>query len=330
MDMPSKTLPELMRAVIGYRGRPASAPAVTDAGASRRRTAALQVLAYYAALLAALVVLGRLFTFEQGAVSPGGAPLPAVVGKLFEGGSPVVSSSRQALLTTLSMIAALALAIPIARVYAMTKRPAGCDLSVVQTLFTLPVAVAAIAMLVQNSLPLAFSLAGIVAAVRFRNTLKDAADAVYIFVAIGIGLAAGVQAFSVATVMSALFSAIVLATGGLKMGSASNVHPARRAQESEGHHPHADEPEPGGAKKGPKALLVVQLAPRKPAWRAVEDVLQRHTRRWHLRELPAGGDAEAPLEYRIQLKRRASLIRLLDEVRGGSGVLGAELRLIAG
>jgi hypothetical protein len=74
----------------------------------------------------------------------------------------------------------------------------------------LPIVVAGIALVVKNSLALAFSLAGIVAAVRFRNTLKDPRDAVYIFLVIAIGLSAGVQALDVALAMSLAFNFVVL------------------------------------------------------------------------------------------------------------------------
>jgi hypothetical protein len=60
----------------------------------------------------------------------------------------------------------------------------------VQLLIILPLVVAGIVVLVKDSLALAFSLAGIVAAVRFRNTLDDSKDAVYVFLATGVGLAA--------------------------------------------------------------------------------------------------------------------------------------------
>src|SRR2546430_17115929 len=42
-------------------------------------------------------------------------------------------------------------------------------------------------------------------AVRFRNTLKDTKDAVYIFLALAVGVAAGVYAPTVAAVMSVMF-----------------------------------------------------------------------------------------------------------------------------
>jgi hypothetical protein len=74
----------------------------------------------------------------------------------------------------------------------------------------LPIVVAGIVVLVKYSVALAFSLAGIVAAVRFRNTLDDSKDAVYIFLATAIGLAAAVD-LPVALVISVLFNALALA-----------------------------------------------------------------------------------------------------------------------
>ena len=57
----------------------------------------------------------------------------------------------------------------------------------VQTLVILPIVAAGVVFMVKNSLALAFSLGGIVAAVSFRNTLRDTKDAVYIFLATGVG-----------------------------------------------------------------------------------------------------------------------------------------------
>src|SRR2546429_7531936 len=104
------------------------------------------------------------------------------------------------------MLGALALVIPVARVYMLTKQRQGYDPSVVQTVILLPVAVAGIVAVVQNSLVLAFSLAGLAAAARFRNTLKDSKDAVYIFVAMGVGLAAGGPALAPSLCMSVNFN----------------------------------------------------------------------------------------------------------------------------
>jgi hypothetical protein len=75
----------------------------------------------------------------------------------------------------------------------------------VQTIIIMPIVVTGISTIVLNSIALAFSLAGIVAAVRFRFTLDQPSHAMYIFVAISIGLASGIGALGVAAVISAAF-----------------------------------------------------------------------------------------------------------------------------
>ena len=77
--------------------------------------------------------------------------------------------------TILILIGALALMLPVTWVY-MSARPSGGqhNQNVVRTLIILPLVVAGIVFIVQNSLALAFSLAGVVGAVRFRTTMRDA------------------------------------------------------------------------------------------------------------------------------------------------------------
>jgi len=138
---------------------------------------------------------------------------PARIGVGGDGG-PLGVGAR----TLLVMLGALVLAGPIAWVYMVTKQELAYDESVVHTVIILPIAVAGIVMIVRDSIALAFSLAGIVAAVRFRNTLKDTKDAVYIFLAIGIGLAAGVGSLVVAFIMSLVFNLTVLALWRFNIG----------------------------------------------------------------------------------------------------------------
>ncbi len=92
-----------------------------------------------------------------------------------------------------AMTGAGALGLPVAWLYTITRRKRGYQQSLVHSLILLPVVVAGVVVLVKYSLPLAFSLAGIVAAVRFRHTLEDSKDAVFVFAATGIGLACGVE-----------------------------------------------------------------------------------------------------------------------------------------
>ena len=114
-----------------------------------------------------------------------------------------------ALTVAVAMISAVLLAIPVAWIYQLTRAKLGYKQSVVQLLIMLPAVVAGIVVLVKYSIALAFGLAGIVAAVRFRNSLDDSKDAVYVFLATAIGLSAAVN-LPVAAVMSLCFNATVL------------------------------------------------------------------------------------------------------------------------
>jgi hypothetical protein len=70
----------------------------------------------------------------------------------------------------------------------------------------LPAVVAGIVTVVQHSLALAFSLAGIVAGVRFRRALSDTFDTLFILSSIGVGIAAGVKSIEIAVVLTVFFN----------------------------------------------------------------------------------------------------------------------------
>ena len=110
------------------------------------------------------------------------------------------------------------LMVPITWVYFITTPDGRIDRSFAQTILILPIIVAGIATIVQHSLPLAFSLAGIVAAVRFRFTLSEPAHTLYIFSAITIGLGAGISAIGISTIVSITFVYATLALWGLDYG----------------------------------------------------------------------------------------------------------------
>lgn len=118
----------------------------------------------------------------------------------------------------LSCIGAVLLAVPVSWAYFITSRVRTIDQSFLQTIMILPVVVAGISMIVANSVALAFSLAGVVAAVRFRFTLRQPSDAMYIFVAIAIGLGSGIGALGVATVISFAFVVTTLLIWKLEYG----------------------------------------------------------------------------------------------------------------
>ena len=143
-----------------------------------------------------------------------------------------IDEATLALTVAAAMIGAVLLALPVAWVYALTRQKRGYQQSVVQTLMILPPLVAGVVVMVKYSVALAFGLAGVVAAVRFRNTLDDSKDAVYVFLATAIGLAAAVQ-LPVAAVISVLFNVLVLALWYTDFGRAPDFQGLRAVQKLE-------------------------------------------------------------------------------------------------
>lgn len=159
------------------------------------------------------VMQGSLDALFAGPAFPGVTPPPRSAQEV------AVSATTLALTVASAMVGAVLLALPVAWIYRLTRKKKGYQQSVVQTLMVLPPLVASVVVLVKYSLALAFGLGAIVAAVRFRNTLEDSKDAVYIFLATALGLAAAVQ-LPVAAVISLVFNVIILALWQTDFGRA--------------------------------------------------------------------------------------------------------------
>jgi Domain of unknown function (DUF4956) len=274
------------------------------------------------------------------------------------------------LVATLSMIGALVIMLPVAWTYIVVKRRTGYHQSVVHTLLILPVAVTGTVVIVQTSLALAFSLAGIVAAVRFRTTLDDTKDAVYVFVAIGVGLASGVQALGVAAALAIIFCITNVVLWKLNFGNIySDQQDRTRALDL------------GDVLAGPQsaqsavaigdtqllsamterdlmevadrvsrmeryleaetevtrdrklyAVLMLHTQDAGPCQEAAEPVLERLAVRWRLAEILPGAEGVSILEYLVRLRDGVSPGALLDSIRkaGGDHVRAAELRSLKG
>lgn len=103
---------------------------------------------------------------------------------------------------SVAIVGAFLAALPVSWVYMTIRSGAEYDQSLVSTILVLPMVVTGIVIIVQNSLALAFALAGIAGAVRFRNSLKSSGDALFILCAVAIGLSAGIGAVELAGVIS--------------------------------------------------------------------------------------------------------------------------------
>jgi len=95
--------------------------------------------------------------------------------------------------------------LPITWTYSAIKQEIGYRKSFVRALLVLPICATTIVLLIQNNLALAFGLAAMVAAVRFRVALQEVIDGVFIFASICVGLAAGIGYLGIAAMMAVFF-----------------------------------------------------------------------------------------------------------------------------
>ena len=114
-----------------------------------------------------------------------------------------LDTGRQLIIT---LIGIWLLMLPVSWVHKGIHRATMHDHSLDETVLILPGIVASIVFIVQHSLALAFSLAGIIAGVQFRRSLQDTFDALFILVAIGAGIAAGAHALEISAVLTVFFA----------------------------------------------------------------------------------------------------------------------------
>ena len=110
-----------------------------------------------------------------------------------------------ALLLAFSLGGTILVMLPITWTYIATKREIGYQKSFSRALIVLPICAATIVLLIQDNLALAFGLAAMVAAIRFRVVLAEAIDGIYIFAAICVGLSAGIGYLGIGAIMAAFF-----------------------------------------------------------------------------------------------------------------------------
>ena len=92
----------------------------------------------------------------------------------------------------------------IAWVYMLTHSGLSYSRSFVNALIVMPVIVALVMMVLQNSLVTAFGMMAVFAIVRFRNILRDTLDTAYVLIVIVLGMAAGTQKFGSAVLGTAI------------------------------------------------------------------------------------------------------------------------------
>jgi hypothetical protein len=134
--------------------------------------------------------------------------LSVVTGRSADGGGDPASPEtvrRIIIFLAVNLLATVFVMLPVTWTYVATKFDSGPSKSFVRALIVLPICASTVVLLIQDSLALAFGLAALVAAVRFRVALSEAIDGIYIFAAICVGLGAGIGYLGVATIMAMFF-----------------------------------------------------------------------------------------------------------------------------
>lgn len=111
---------------------------------------------------------------------------------------------------TIALAASALLNMAIAKLYAMTHGGYSYSKSFLQAIVLVGVTVALVMVIIGSDIARAFALVGAMSIVRFRTPLKDARDLVFIFAAIAVGMACGVQFHVFAAIFTVFMFAIVL------------------------------------------------------------------------------------------------------------------------
>jgi len=270
---------------------------------------------YYVALERTRVVGGRvLLDFETGVVPP-------LVGEV-EGFNRLLDPATS-IPILMALMLSFALTLPVTWVYRWTRPRKRYNQAFAHTLLVVPIAIALVVFLVKGSLPLAFSLAGIVAAVRFRTSLNEPMDAIYMFIVIGIGLAAGVQLLNVAWLASVFFNGIAIGVWYTDFGARPAVLDGCKlvAPKESGQLLGVSgviEPEAPGANDKPtkpyNAQLRIHTTKVKAAQQAAIPILDANAKRWQEAQVIQKEDGTSMVVFDVRLKKSADLSALVREI----------------
>ena len=133
--------------------------------------------------------------------------------KLLESSEPPMGA-MSALMAVVSILLSFGLARYLIFVYKRTKRGFSFNPQFTNALAIIAVTATFIMAVVGNSVARAFSLAGALSIIRFRNAMKETEDIVAIFLAMSIGIACGSGFYMLAIIATMLIGLLWLAQAG--------------------------------------------------------------------------------------------------------------------
>ncbi|MEO0557093.1 MAG: DUF4956 domain-containing protein [Bacteroidota bacterium] len=118
-----------------------------------------------------------------------------------------------------NLIVALVCGLSVSLIYRWTYRGTSYSATFVSSLITLAMITAVVIMAIGNNLARAFGLVGAMSIIRFRTAVKDTQDLVFIFLALSIGLAAGVGFHRLAILATVIVGGVLLVLGHSGFGT---------------------------------------------------------------------------------------------------------------
>lgn len=181
-------------------------------------------------------------------------------------------------------------------VYRFTHRNVSYSQSYVQTLVILGMLISLIMLVVGSNIARAFALVGALSVVRFRNAIKETRDVGFIFLVMGVGMAAGTRFYTLAVVAAVAISLIIVVMYRFNWFAASVQ----------------------------RQVVKVQVPPDGDATASIQDVLIAHTSEFELVSMESiRGGALTELMYTVRLKKgheTGRLISALSERTSGQRV----------
>jgi hypothetical protein len=181
-------------------------------------------------------------------------------------------------------------------IYRFTHRNISYSQSYVQTLVILGMLIALIMLVIGSNIARAFALVGALSVVRFRNAIKETRDVGFIFLVMGVGMAAGTRFYTLAIVAAVAISLVIVVMFRFNW-FAADVQ---------------------------RQVVKVQVPPDGNYTEHIQDVLIAHTSEFELVSLESiRGGTLTELMYTVQLKKGhepGQLINALAERTGGQRV----------
>ncbi|MGH7597615.1 MAG: DUF4956 domain-containing protein [bacterium] len=313
------------------------------------RTRPGRLVAYYLLLFLFVIQASLLLhEFNKSYDLQGFEKIQALVDEAFN----LMKGFDDVVVTFFSLLLSFIFTLPIAWVYTLTQDNENFDPSLAQTIVVLAMVVAGVMIVISDETARAFSLAGVVAAVRFRNTLQDTKDAIYVFIAVAIGMGCGTRVFHIAVWLSVIMSLTMYLLWKYQFGKslrqASTIAGGKGKKEVQKLYAtasaealqHAErgleqqvrllqwadmraEDEKG--KKKPNAALIVACNDAYQALAEVDKALEACGGKWQLANISSQGAGLNTLEYVGRLPKEVTPAKLIDAIQQSGAPCIAEV-----